>query len=70
MFTVYSENDTDSTLVSNLFIDEYMRSANDAQIKIYLYLVRMMRARRATSIADMADKFNHTEKEVCRSLEY
>ncbi len=70
MFTVYSENDTDSTLVSNLFIDEYMCGANDAQIKIYLYLIRMMSARRATSIADMADKFNHTEKEVCRSLEY
>lgn len=70
MFAVYSENEADSTLVSNLFIDEYMRSANDAQIKIYLYLIRMMSARRATSIADMADKFNHTEKEVCRSLEY
>lgn len=70
MFTIYNDTDTGSTLVSNLFIDEYMKSANDAQIKVYLYLLRMMSARRTTSISDMADQFNHTEKEVLRSLRY
>lgn len=70
MFTIYSDNDAGSTLVPNLFIDEYMRDANDAQIKIYLYLLRMMGAGRSTSISDMADRFNHTEKEVLRSLRY
>ena len=70
MFTIYSDTDAGSTLVSNLFIDEYMKDANDAQIKIYLYLLRMMGAGRATSISDMADQFNHTEKEVLRSLRY
>lgn len=70
MFTVYQDTDTDNTLISNLFIDEYMKDANDAQIKIYLYLVRMMTAHRATSLSDMADHFNHTEKEVLRSLRY
>ena len=70
MFTVYSEFDPGSTLISNIFIDQYMRDANDAQLKVYLYLLRMMNAGRSTSISDMADQFNHTEKEVLRSLRY
>ena len=70
MFTVYSEADLGSTLISNLFIDKYMKDANDAQLKVYLYLLRMMNAGRTTSIPDMADQFNHTEREVMRSLRY
>lgn len=68
--TIYKDNHVDSTAVSNLFIDEYMKDANDAQIKVYLYLLRMMNARQATSVADIADKFNHTEKDVLRALRY
>jgi hypothetical protein len=60
VFTVYSENDRGSTPISNLFIDQYMKDANDAQLKVYLYLLRMMNAGRPTSISDMADQFNHT----------
>lgn len=70
MFTIYNDSERDETIVSNLFIDEYMKDANDAQIKIYLYLLRMMSAGKATSISDMADQFNHTEKDVLRSLRY
>lgn len=69
-FTIYHENYTDSTVISNRFIDEYMQSANDAQLKIYLYLIRMMSARQDTSIGDIADKFNYTEKDVIRALKY
>ncbi len=68
--TIYKDNHVNSTVVSNLFIDEYMGDANDAQLKIYLYLLRMMNARQATSVSDMADKFNHTEKDVIRALKY
>ncbi|MCI9438146.1 MAG: DnaD domain protein [Lachnospiraceae bacterium] len=68
--TIYSEHDTDSTAVSNLFIDEYMKDANDAQLKVYFYLLRMMSARQATSVPDIADRFNHTEKDVIRALKY
>lgn len=70
MFTVYSENSLGTTLVSNIFIDNYMKDANDAQLKVYLYLLRMMNAGRSTSISDMADRFNHTEREVLRSIRY
>ena len=68
--TIYQDNYTDSTVISNRFIDEYMQAANDAQLKIYLYLIRMMSARLGTSISDIADKFNYTEKDVVRALRY
>ena len=60
----------DSTYVSNIFIDEYMQDANDAQIKIYLFLLRMMSANLPTSVEALADKFNHTESDVIRALKY
>lgn len=68
--TIYKDNHTDSTMVSNYFIDEYMKDANDAQLKVYLYLIRMLNANQATSVSDIADKFNHTEKDVLRALKY
>lgn len=68
--TIYQDNYTDSTVISNRFIDEYMQAANDAQLKIYLYLIRMMSARLGTSISDIADTFNYTEKDVMRALKY
>lgn len=69
-FTIYQDNYTDSTVISNRFIDEYMQAANDAQLKVYLYLLRMMSASRSTSISDIADIFNYTEKDVMRALKY
>ncbi len=68
--TIYKDNYVDSTVVSNLFIDEYMKDANDAQLKVYLYLIRMLNANQAISVSDIADKFNHTEKDVIRALKY
>ncbi len=68
--TIYKDNYADATVVSNRFIDEYMKDANDAQLKVYLYLLRVFGAGQATSVSDIADKFNHTEKDVIRSLKY
>ena len=68
--TIYKDEAVDYTAVSNRFIDEYMEDANDAQLKVYLYLLRMMNAHLATSVSDIADKFNHTEKDVIRALKY
>lgn len=67
---IYKDNDSDTTLISNRFIDEFMKDANDAQLKVYFYLIRMMSASLATSISDMADKFNHTERDIIRALKY
>lgn len=68
--TIYQDNYTDATVISNRFIDEYMKSANDAQLKIYLYLIRVMSARLSTSVSEIADMFNYTEKDVLRALKY
>ena len=67
---IYKDDYADSTVISNRFIDEYMTNANDCQLKVYLYLVRMMSANLPTGISDMADKFNHTEKDIMRALRY
>lgn len=67
---LYQDDACGMTGVSNVFIDSFMKDANDAQLKIYLYLIRMFSANLPVSISDMADKFNHTEKEVIRSLQY
>lgn len=69
-FLIYRENCVENTVLSNKFIDEYMKGANDAQIKVYLYLLRMMGANLPTSVSEIADKFNHTEKDVMRALQY
>lgn len=67
---IYRAASGSQTAISNLFIDEYMADANDAQLKIYLFLIRMMNANLPTSVTDIADKFNYTEKDVLRSLTY
>ncbi len=69
-FKVYQDYSADATLVSNVFIDNYMQDANDAQIKIYLYLLRVICANKSCSISDLADRFNYTEKDVARALRY
>ena len=67
-FSVYRDVDNGCRYISNQFIDEFLAEANAAQIKVYLYLLRM--TGNATSVSDMADKFNYTEKDICRALKY
>ena len=68
--TLCKDYSSDVTLLCNKFIDEYMCEANDAQIKIYLYLLRRMGAGSPFTVSDIADKFNYTEKDVIRALKY
>ena len=68
--TIYQDSYINATILSNRFIDYYMTDANDAQLKVYLYLVRMMNAHLETSVGDIADRFNYTEKDVLRALKY
>lgn len=60
-----------ATYVPNIFIDEYMTHADGEFVKIYLYLLRCMNNPDTMfSISDIADKFDHTEKDVTRALKY
>lgn len=68
--TIYKDSNINSTAISNRFIDEYMPDANAAQVKVYVFLTRMLGAGQATSVSDMADKFNYPEKDIIRALKY
>lgn len=68
--TILNETAADVTVISNDFIDNYMKDANDAQLKVYLYIFRMLQSHTAFSVSDIADQFNHTEREVLRALKY
>ncbi len=68
--TLYGDCVSGATVVSNRFIDIYMGNANDAQIKIYLYLLRCIDGNMPVSVSVIADFFNYTEKDVLRALKY
>ncbi len=60
-----------STSIPNIFIDKYMANANGEFVKIYLYLLRCMSLnRQACTISELADTFEHTEKDILRALTY
>lgn len=70
-FHLHMEQKRDETPVSNIFIDEYMPTANGAYVKIYLYLLRCMTCGTQTlSVPAIADRFDHTENDVHRALAY
>lgn len=69
--TLHGEGKDDHTLVSNIFLDEYMPAANGEYVKIYLYLLRCLKSdSQELSIPLIADKFEHTETDVRRALKY
>ncbi len=69
--TLHTGYDCRNTVVSNLFIDRYMASANGEFVKIYLYLLRCVTDQQITiSVTAVADFFNQTEADVCRALKY
>lgn len=59
------------TLVSNLFLDNYMPAANGEYVKVYLYLLRCLEnGGPELTISLIADTFDHTESDVQRALRY
>jgi DnaD/phage-associated family protein len=67
---ITTENHETYSAVSNFFIDYYMTEANGEFVKVYLYLVRLLNSGRAVTVADIADHFNLTEKDICRAIRY
>ncbi len=68
--TISTKNKETYSAVSNFFIDYYMTEANGEFVKIYLYLVRLLNSGRVVTVADIADHFNLTEKDICRAVKY
>ena len=68
--TISTENSETYSSISNLFIDYYMTDANGEFVKIYLYLIRLLNGNSQISVAEIADHFNLTEKDICRAIKY
>ncbi len=68
--TISTENSETYSSISNFFIDYYMTEANGEFVKVYLYLVRLLNSNRSITVADIADHFNLTENDICRSIKY
>ena len=59
------------TVLSNVFIDQYMPVANGEFVKVYLYLLRNLnRPDPEFSLEVMADSLQNTEKDIYRALTY
>lgn len=70
-FKLKNKLQVSATLVSNEFIDKYMAQANGEFVKVYLFLLRHLQDPSSTlSISRIADRLNHTEKDVIRAFKY
>ena len=69
-FIIKDQRNLEYTCVSNQFIDRYLAEANDAQLKVYLYLLRQCNSNGEISVSSLADFFNYTEKDIMRALSY
>lgn len=59
------------TVISNIFIDGYMKNANGEFVKVYLYLIRHVSCEQGSlSLCSIADSLNLTENDVIRALRY
>lgn len=68
---IYSQKANTETIVSNIFIDKYMKNANGEFVKVYLYLLKCFQSD-STQITqkDIADSLNLMESDVVRALRY
>ncbi len=62
----------DVTVISNIFIDNYMPTANGAYVKVYLYLLRCLSNHLYDnlSLSTIADRLEDTEKDILRAITY
>lgn len=58
-----------AVMIPNDVIDKHLREANEAQLKIYLFLLRNQSAG-LVSISSIADYFNYTVQDVERALKF
>lgn len=71
MITLHNASHTEATVLSNIFIDDYMPEANGEFVKVYIYLFRILsNAPVSFSLEKMADKLLCTESDILRALKY
>lgn len=71
MITLHNASYIEATVLSNIFIDDYMPEANGEFVKVYIYLLRILsNAPVSFSLEQMADRLLCTERDIIRALKY
>ena len=71
MITLQKPSQSEVTLLSNIFIDDYMPEANGEFVKVYIYLLRTLSTTPVSfSLEEMADRLICTERDILRALKY
>ncbi len=67
-----SNSVSETTSIPNIFIDNFMPSANGSYVKVYLYLLRCINCTTDAqiTISSIADRLDDTEKDIIRALCY
>lgn len=69
--TLKNKFQTNVTLITNEFIDDYMANANGEFVKVYIFLLRHLGIPcSALTISTIADCLNNTENDILRALRY
>ena len=69
--SLHADGISDVTIVPNIFIDQFMPSADGAYVKVYLYLLRCFMGNcPEVTISSIADRLENTEKDIIRALAY
>lgn len=70
-FNLHNNSGVSYTQISNIFIDEYMPSANGTYVKVYITLIRMLTGGSIlASLEAIADVLEIMETDVVRALTY
>lgn len=70
-FNLHNNSDVSYTQISNIFIDEYMPTANGTYVKVYITLLRMLTSGNSqSSLLAIADILDLMENDVNRALAY
>ena len=71
LITLQKPSQSEVTLLSNIFIDDYMPEANGEFVKVYIYLLRALSTTPVSfSLEEMADRLICTERDILRALKY
>ncbi len=68
---IKTRNQSNTTVIENEFIDQYMPRANGEFVKVYLYLLRHLNnPKNNPTLTSIADDLENTENDILRALKY
>ena len=71
LISLKNSSETEVTVLSNCFIDNFMPRANGEFVKVYIYLLRVVSAAPSSfNLEDMADRLLCTDRDISRALKY